>query len=123
MDDVLVVNQSQSLTMPLMAGYCASFLCRLKGLMFRRNIPNDWGLLLAYQKDSKRDTAIHMLFVPFDLGVVWINKAGEVVDIAVAKKWIGIKTPKKPACYILEIVPQRITEFKIGDKVTFENIP
>ena len=90
--------------------------------MFRRRIPEDWGLLLAYHKDSKRDTAIHMFFVPFDLGIVWINKAGEVVDLAVAKKWIGLKSPKQPACYILEIVPQRIGEFRIGDRVVFESI-
>ena len=122
MDDVLIVNQSRPLSAPLKAGYCVSFWCRLKGLMFQRNIPEDWGLLLVYSRDSRTETAIHMLFVPFDLGVVCINKAGEVVDTTVARKWIGLKSPKHPASYILEIVPQRINEFRIGDKVTFENI-
>lgn len=88
--------------------------------MFRKSIPADWGLLLVEAKDSIVNTSIHMFFVFFDLGVIWINSAGEVVDLCEAKKWITIKAPKKPARYILEVTPERLAEFKVGDQISIE---
>ena len=88
--------------------------------MFRKGIPENWGLLLVYHSDSIVNSSIHMFFVPFDLGIIWVNQAGEVVDKAVARRWIGLKSPKAPASYILEIVPERLNEFEIGDKVSFK---
>jgi uncharacterized membrane protein (UPF0127 family) len=119
MYDILVVNETRPLPTELRARYCSSFLCRFKGLMFRRSIPSDWGLLLVQASDSIVNSAIHMVAVPFDLGVIWINDALEVVDVARVKKWIGIKSPQKAARYILEIVPERVNEFEIGDRVSF----
>lgn len=119
MRDITVVNETRPLKAELRAGYCSSFFCLLKGLMFRKSIPTNWGLLLVYPSDSIMNTSIHMFFVPFDLGVIWVNQAGEVVDLVRAKKWFDIKAPKKPASYILEIVPERMAEFEIGDKVNF----
>lgn len=119
MRDVNVVNETRPLPAALQAGYCSSFLCLLKGLMFRKSIPDDWGLLLVYPSDSIVNSTIHMFFVPFDLGVVWINSNNEVVDAARVRRWFGMKGPKNPASYILEIVPERLNEFEIGDKVSF----
>ncbi len=122
MKEVLIVNDSNPLSKKLTAGFCSSFFCRLKGLMFRTKIPYDWGLLLVQPSESRVDSSIHMLTVNFDLGIVWINMAGEVVDLAVAKKWIGIKMPKVPAKYILEVDPAWLDEFKIGDKISFVDL-
>ncbi|HKJ27837.1 MAG TPA: DUF192 domain-containing protein [Anaerolineales bacterium] len=122
MRNISVVNETRPLHAELQAGYCSSFLCLLKGLMFRKSIPADWGLLLVYPSDSIVNTSIHMFFVPFDLGIVWVNQAGEVVDKARAKRWIGLKAPKAPASFILEIVPERLDEFEVGDKVLFKKI-
>ena len=88
--------------------------------MFYRSIPNDWGLILAHPRDSRVDTGIHMLFMFFDLGIVWINHANEIVETAPAKKWVSMIVPKKPARYVLEIAPERLGEFQVGDKVSFE---
>ncbi|MGD8458546.1 MAG: DUF192 domain-containing protein [Anaerolineales bacterium] len=120
MKNVIVVNKTHSLESALQASYCFSFFCRLKGLTFRWHIPKDWGLLLVQSKDSRIDTAIHMFGVFIDLGIIWINTAGEVVDKCLAKRWLTIKSPKQPARYILEIVPDRLHEFNIGDKIYFE---
>lgn len=120
MRNIEVVNETRPLHAELLAGYCDKFLCLLKGLMFRSGIPENWGLLLVYPSDSIVNTSIHMFFVPFDLGIVWVNRAGKVVDKALAKRWIGLKAPKKPASYILEIVPERMDEFEIGDEVSFK---
>lgn len=121
MKNILVRNQTTPLNAALKAGYCESFRCRLKGLMFRKSIPNNWGLLLVEGSESIVNSAIHMFFVPFDLGVIWINNQYEVVDVAVVRRWIGLKSPKKPARYILEVTPERAHEFHVGDKLEFVN--
>lgn len=88
--------------------------------MLKRSIPTDWGLMLVHPRENRVDSGIHMLFMFFDLGIVWINEAMEVVDTALAKKWISIITPKKPAKYVLEILPERLDEFQVGDRIRFE---
>ena len=105
---------------PLVAGYCASFWCRLRGLMFRRSLPSQQGLLLVQARDSRVDSSIHMLFMWMDLGVVWINGVGKVVDLILAKKWRPAYFPQRPARYILEIPVKYLGLFHIGDKIRFE---
>ena len=122
MKDVDITNQTHPLPSVLKAGYCDSFLCRLKGLMFRKGIPEDWGLLMVQSSESIVNSAIHMFDVPFNLGVIWLNDAGVVVDSCEAKKWVGLGSPQAPARYILEIVPSRLGEFSIGDKISFVDI-
>jgi len=119
MENITIVNTSLPFAAGLSAGYCSTFFCKLRGLMFRKSIPADWGLLLVETKDSIVNTSIHMFFVFFDLGVIWINDAGEVVDLCFAKKWVTIKAPKKAARYILEVKPSRLAEFKVGDQISF----
>ena len=48
-----------------------------------------------------------MLFVPFDLNVVWINTDMTVVDKIIAKSWHPAYFSAQPACYILEIHPDQ----------------
>lgn len=122
MKQIQIVNQTSPFEGSLYAGYCVSFFCRLRGLMFRRSIPEDWGLLLAGDSDSIINSAIHMVAVPFDLGIIWINHAGEVVDTALAKRWIGLKSPKKPARYILEVQPVHLNKFTPGDRIDFVEV-
>ncbi|MBT3337781.1 MAG: hypothetical protein HN391_07645 [Anaerolineae bacterium] len=107
---------------PLQIKYCDSFLCRLRGLTFRRELAPTEGLILVQQRDSRLDTAIHMLAVSFDLTVVWIDSSMTVVDKVLAKSWRLAYTPKKAAQYILEIHPDRWDEFEVGNKVQFEDI-
>ena len=91
--------------------------------MFRDHLEPDEGLLLVQGKrDSRIDTSIHMLFVPFDLTVVWINTDLMVVDKIVAKAWRPAYAPAKPACYILEIHSDRWDDYQIGDKVEFQDV-
>jgi uncharacterized membrane protein (UPF0127 family) len=121
MNQVSVTNLSSSLQGPLQAGYCSSFLCRLRGLTFRCQLPLEQGLLLVQRRENRLDASIHMLMVWMDLGVVWINNAGAVVDTVLAKSWHTAYFPQAPARYVLEIHPERLAEFHIGDKVTFED--
>ena len=60
----------------------------LTRLMFRRVLSPDEGLLLVIGHGSHAfDSSIHMLFVPFDLAVFWINAEMIVVDKVIAKSW------------------------------------
>jgi uncharacterized membrane protein (UPF0127 family) len=116
-----LVNKTRPLPAPLQAIYCESFLCRLRGLMFRSSLANDEGLLLVEARDSRLDTAIHMLFVPMDLAVIWINSEYSVVDTVLARSWRPAYAPRRAAKFILEIHPSRLKEFQIGDQVEFPN--
>ena len=100
---------------------CASFACRLRGLMFRSSLPVDEGLLLDIGHDSRLDSSIHMFFVPFDLAVFWINSELCVVDKVIAKGWHPAYFPAHAARYTLEMHPARFDDFRIGDKVVFQD--
>lgn len=119
---ITVQNSTRPIANPARAGFCDSFLCRLRGLMFRARLDPDEGLLLVERKDSRLDTSIHMLFVPFDLAVFWINSDMTVVDKVIAKSWRPAYAPKSPARYTLEAHPSRFGEYEIGDKVEFKNV-
>jgi uncharacterized membrane protein (UPF0127 family) len=90
--------------------------------MFRRSLPQDWGLLFEEKLESRSLTSIHMLFMFFSIAVIWINEAGQVVDARLAKPWVSFIIPQSPARYYLEIVPERLNQFQVGDKVIFEEI-
>ncbi len=116
-----IENQNRPLSSPLQAKYCDSFLSRLRGLMFRRALAREEGLLLVQSHDSRVDSSIHMLFVFMDLGVVWIDSRGKVVDAVLARAWHLMYAPREAARYVLEIHPERLKEFHIGDQVGFSN--
>ena len=67
------------------------------------------------------DSSIHMLFVPFDLAVFWINSQMEVVDKVIARSWRPAYFPAKAARYILEIHSSRFNDYEIGHKVEFQD--
>ncbi len=88
--------------------------------MFRKQLDPGEGLLLVHHKASRTNAAIHMLFVGMDLGVIWLDDSREIVDIQLAESWKPLYTPSSPARYILEMNPDRLPEFEIGDRLSFE---
>lgn len=120
MSIIAITNSTRALSSALTATYCDTFWCKLRGLTFRKSLANQEGLLLVEKEDSRVNSAIHMVGVYFDLGIVWINDAMRVVDTGIAKKWVGLLTPNVPARYTLEIIPERISEFNVGDQIRFD---
>lgn len=114
---VTIENQTRPLKQPLVARYCGSFFCRLRGLMFRRTLNAGDGLLLVDRRDTILNSSIHMLFLNFDLAIAWINNQGEVVDTALARRWHLSYAPKHPARYVLEMSAERMGDFQVGDRV------
>jgi uncharacterized membrane protein (UPF0127 family) len=119
MDTIKIQNLSKTEIATLTARYCESFFCRLHGLMFRARLDSNFGLLLVQTRDSRLDSAIHMFFVFMDLAVIWLNSDLLVVDTTLARSWRPIYIPCAAARYILEIHPDRLQDFNIGDQVAF----
>lgn len=116
-----VINQNRMIEHPPRIQYCDTFLTQLRGLTFRPRLSRDEGLLLVGTRDSRLDSSIHMLFVSFNLTVVWINSEMTVVDKTLARSWRPAYFSKRPARYVLEIHPNRWADYEIGDVVEFND--
>ena len=102
------------------ARWCTSFMCHLKGLMFSKALPADEGLLFVNRRESVSGASIHMLFMRFNIGVVWLDKNGMVVDAKVAKVWRPAYAPRRAARYYLEANMDILDRVKVGDVLTFD---
>ncbi|MBE9471253.1 MAG: DUF192 domain-containing protein [Chloroflexi bacterium] len=98
---------------------CASFLCRLRGLTFRRHLGDDEGLLLVGRRESRADAAIHMFFVFFPIAAVWLDGGGRVVDVRMARPFRPLYVPRAPARDVLEGPPGLLERVRIGDQLRF----
>ena len=117
-----LLNKTKPLESPLTITYCENFLCKLKGLSWKKSLLNNEGLLLVQSKDSRADSSIHMFGMFFDLAIVWINAEKKIVDVKPAYKWRSILFPQNPAQFVLEININRLNEFNKGDIIHFEEI-
>lgn len=107
---------------PVQIELCNTFLSRLRGVLGRRRIRPDQGVLLVGNRDSRADAAIHMLFVPFDLAVFWIDSEMHVVDKILARSWRLAYIPQAPARYVLELHPAHYPDYEIGNKVRITDV-
>jgi len=118
---VEIQNISQPLNSPIHAGICETFIQKLRGLMFYPSITLREGRLFIEKEESKLNASIHMLFMKFDITVVWIDRKFEVVDVILAKQWRPYYFPALPAQYTLELHASRLSEFHVGDKLLIKN--
>jgi len=109
--------------LPLRVRRCDTFLCRLRGLTFRRSLPADEGLLFVESGESRVGTAIHMFFVFFDIGVVWLAADGTVVDTVLAKPFRPYYAPRAPARYYLEGPPALLAWVHVGERLSIRPEP
>jgi uncharacterized membrane protein (UPF0127 family) len=105
------------------ARWCDSFASKARGFTFRRGLEPGEGLVLVESNDSRVNSGITMLFCFIDLGVIWVNKNGTVVDAIVAKPWRPSYLPQAPARYAIEADPGIIKHVKIGDTMEFAALP
>ena len=64
-----------------------SFVSHARGLMFRRSVPDDYALAFRFDRAGRR--SLHMVFVPFDIDVVWVAD-GDVRKVRRLSAWTGI---------------------------------
>ena len=96
---------------------CDTFLKRGRGLMFRRSLPRDRALLFVHRKESVSETTIHMLFVFFPIGVIWLDTNKRVVDKKLAKPFRPYYAPSGPAQYFVECDPEVLDLARVGDQL------
>jgi uncharacterized membrane protein (UPF0127 family) len=102
------------------AKWCQNFWCHFRGLMLRRSLPEDEGLLFVFRRQSVAETTIHMLFMLFAIAAIWIDDKGRVVDTKLAKPWRPVYAPAKAARYLIEAHPVVLERVKVGDRLTFD---
>jgi uncharacterized membrane protein (UPF0127 family) len=102
------------------AKWCQSFWCHFRGLQFVFDLPEDTGLLFVTGSESIVNTSIHMLFMFMDIGVIWLDASGKVVDAKLAKPWRLLYAPQQAAQYYIEAKPSILERVRIGDILTFD---
>ncbi len=118
-DVVRLVNGSGD-TLPLRVRRCDTFACRLRGLTFRRRVRDDEGLLFVERAESRLGTAIHMFFVFFPIGVLWLDAEGVVVDSVIARPFRPYYAPRAAAKYFVEGPPALVTWVQPGERLRME---
>lgn len=87
--------------------------------MFRQSIAAEEALVFVHKRDNRLNTSIHMFFVPFALGIIWVNANGTVVDLVEAQPWRPSYAPKDPASFVIELHPDKLNNVQIGDQLSF----
>jgi len=118
---IRINNKTRELNSPLVLKECSSFFSKFAGLMFKKNLKEDDGIILFDQSEGKISSSVHMFFMNFDLGIIWLDSGKRVVDTRYAKKWHPFYAPASSAQFTLEIHPTRIKEFFPNDQVEFVN--
>mgnify|MGYP003330339224 FL=1 len=121
MKHVRIVNRSRPQAQPFQGGWCASFLCRLRGLAWRRKLATGEALVLVQPRPSRSGAAIHMLGMFFDLAVIWLDEDRRVVDAQLAFAWRSLLQPAQAARYVIECAPHHLDDFHVGDQIVFED--
>lgn len=92
-----------------------SLLAKVKGLMGRSSLPDDYALVFEFGRTSYRD--VHMLFVRTPLDVVWLRD-GEVVQVKTLRPWRGTGVARAD-CFV-ELPGGTADGVEPGDRVRFE---
>jgi uncharacterized membrane protein (UPF0127 family) len=102
------------------ARWCESFWSHFVGLQLAPPLPDDEGLLFVTGRENRAQTTIHMFFMRFSIGVVWLDGGGVVVDRVFAKPWRPAYAPAKPARYFIEAMPGILERVQVGDRLRFD---
>jgi len=91
------------------------------GLMYRRNLPQDAGML--FQMDIEKEQSFWMKNTPLSLDIIYINKAKKVVSIAestIPNSEQSIPS-NAPAYYVLEVNSGYSArhDIQVGDQIDF----
>ena len=87
--------------------------------MFRRALAEDEVYVFVERRESVTQTTIHMFFVFFSIGVVWLDRDKRVVDKSLARPFRPYYAPRQPAQYFLEGHPSLLERVGVGDQVAF----
>ena len=97
---------------------CAGPLDRLRGLMFRRDLPAD-GLLFVFPawRRHPRLVGVHTFFVFFPIAAIWLDEEGRIVH-AIEARPFRVYAPPRPARYLIEGRPALLAWARPGARWT-----
>ncbi len=98
---------------------CSTFLSRLRGLMLSEDLSKNGGIILMGSNPSRINSAIHTLFMKYDITVLWLDKNRVIVDKTLAKHWRPFYMPRKPAQYVVELHQERFEDYAIGEELVW----
>jgi len=93
-----------------------TFFSRLRGLMFRKPLERDEGIILKFDSEQRID--LHMLFVFFPIDMIWIRD-GKIVKIERNVKPFKPFIQGEMADSIIEIRAGNARNLRIGEKLIF----
>ncbi|HSN95379.1 MAG TPA: DUF192 domain-containing protein [Anaerolineaceae bacterium] len=114
------IGKNPEISTRVNAKYCNTFLSKFIGLMFSKELKRDRGIILVENQESRINSSIHMLFMNYDITVLWLDERLVIVDKVLARKWRPMYLPKVPAQYVVELHQSRFSEFSIGDQLFFQ---
>jgi len=120
MKTIKVINERNDVI--LLCRVADTFFSRFCGLMFQKEISPDSGLILSESSESVLNSSIHMLFMRFNIAVIWLNKENIVVCKTLAKKWHPAYFSVKPANQIIETHTSNFVKFNIGDHIQIKSM-
>jgi len=97
---------------------------RTKGLMFRKSLPENEGMLFVFNEEGYH--SFWMMNMSFPIDIIWVSKEKKVVDITKntqpCKMSCPTYKPKEKAKYVLEVNANFTEEHgvKIGSLLEFE---
>jgi len=102
-----------------------SLLKQAIGLMYRKSIGSNEGMLFLFGRPSYYGIWMHNMH--FSIDIIWLDEGKRIVDIvenaAPCRSIIGCKVykPKKPSTTVFEVASGivRKLDIKIGDKLQF----
>jgi hypothetical protein len=90
-----------------------SFRAKSRGLMFRKNIPEDYAMLFVFSKPEK--VTIHMFFVPFPIDVLLLDSDMRIMDTKSLKAWLGFLQSGFNVRYVVELPAGGVNRYRLTE--------
>ncbi len=96
-----------------------NFISRARGLMFKKSLPPDEGLLIRYAPWS-RSRSVHGFFMRFPIDLIFIDENKMIVEKAKLTPW-GLYKPAAECSWVLELNEDSSEREKlmVGDQLAF----
>ena len=90
---------------------------KFKGLMFTLKLKNKQGIIIPLKKERISQAAIHMLFVFYNIDVLWLDNDYKIVDLRRNLKPFTFAKPRNRAKYIVELPADSTSNINIGTRL------
>ena len=102
--------------------FARSITSQTLGLMFRKNIKNDYALVFEMRKPKR--VSLHMLFVKFPIDVLFLDDSKTITKIAQLNPWTGRASSGEKIKYIIEMPHGTIlkTRLAVGEQLSFGSV-